>query len=69
MNGSTTSVEEAEANHFAMCLLMPRDWVRRDIQTMGGIDPMDAKAIKKLADRYGVAPSLMAVRIGQVMSP
>lgn len=54
---------EAEANLFAIELLMPADWVRRDAK---GIDLLDDAAVAKLAKRYGVTSSLMAARIGQL---
>ena len=61
------SVEEREATYFAMCLLMPAEDLRRDIQAMGGIDIEDEKGLKKLARRYRVSPMLMTLRIGQLM--
>lgn len=58
---------EAEANAFAMELLMPTDFLLRDIKQMGGIDIADDAGITKLAKKYRVAVSLVAVRIGQLM--
>lgn len=63
----TDPVEDAEANHFAMCLLMPADMLRLDIRAMGGVDIEDGKAIAKLASKYRVSLTLMAVRIGWLM--
>lgn len=54
---------EAEANAFAMELLMPFDWIVRDAS---GIDLCDERAVEKLAKKYRVAPTVMAVRIGEV---
>jgi Zn-dependent peptidase ImmA (M78 family) len=61
------AVDEAEASHFAMCLLMPADWLRADIRLMGGVDIEDGRDIDKLARKYRVSPTLMAVRIGWLM--
>jgi Zn-dependent peptidase ImmA (M78 family) len=63
----TDPVEDAEANHFAMCLLMPAAWLKADIRLMGGVDIEDGKAIAALAKKYRVSPTLMAVRIGWLM--
>lgn len=54
---------DAEANAFALELLMPEDWIRRDAK---GIDLADDQAIATLATRYKVPNSLMAFRIGQL---
>lgn len=59
---------EAEANQFAMELLMPRDWLLRDLKAMGGVDMADDAEIAKLARKYLVATSLMAIRIGQLIA-
>jgi Zn-dependent peptidase ImmA (M78 family) len=56
---------EREANEFAMELLMPTAWLRRDLKD--GIDIEDAAAIHKLAKKYGVSDTLMTLRIGQLM--
>ena len=66
-NLSDDPVAEAEANHFAMCLLMPADMLRLDIRLMGGVDIENHKAIDQLARKYRVSPTLMAVRIGWLM--
>jgi len=54
---------EAEANAFAMELLMPFDWVLKDCQ---GVDVSDERAVAKMASKYRVAPTVMAMRIGEV---
>jgi Zn-dependent peptidase ImmA (M78 family) len=61
-----TPPTEEEANAFAVELLMPESFVRREIQRIGGIDIDDEKTIKTLAKKFGVSPSLMAMRIGQL---
>jgi Zn-dependent peptidase ImmA (M78 family) len=56
-----------EANAFAMALLMPEDWLRRDIEKLGGIDIEDVQKVGKLAKRYRVSVQVMTLRIGQLM--
>lgn len=58
---------EAEANAFAMELLMPTEFLLRDLKQMGGIDLADDAQITRLAKKYRVAVSLMAIRIGQLV--
>lgn len=58
---------EAEANAFAMELLMPSEFLLRDLKQMGGIDLADDEQVAKLAKKYRVAVSLMAIRIGQLL--
>lgn len=60
-------VMDMEANHFAMCLLMPEKFLRADIEKMGGIDICDDVAVEKLAKRYQVPVATMALRLGQLM--
>lgn len=55
---------DEEANAFAMELLMPEEWVRRDAK---GIDLLDTLAVEKLAKMYQVSVPLMSFRIGQLM--
>jgi Zn-dependent peptidase ImmA (M78 family) len=59
-------VEHREANAFAMALLMPADWLRREVAEMGGFDPTDETAARKMAQRYGVSPIMLAFRIGML---
>ncbi len=59
---------EREANYFARCLLMPRDFVLADLKLAGGMDICDDDAVKVLAKKYGVSISMMALRIHEVGS-
>ena len=59
---------EVEANAFAMELLMPSEWLRADIERMGGIDIEDDKKLMKLAKKYRVSLQVMAIRIGELRS-
>lgn len=61
--------EEAEANYFAMCLLMPEDFVRRELKKFeGGFDIANDAHVKQLAKTFQVPASLMAMRLGQLMT-
>ena len=67
MTTRSPSIEDREANEFAMQLLMPDAWLAKDIADLGGVDIEDGEAIGKLAKKYGVSATLMTVRIGQLM--
>lgn len=66
LQSNSPEMEDREANCFAMCLLMPAEFVRREVQAMGGIDIEDEKAMAKLAKKFGVSVPLMALRLGQI---
>jgi Zn-dependent peptidase ImmA (M78 family) len=55
--------QEREANIFAMCLLMPEDFIRRDMDGVKEIDLIEDKRIKALAKRYGVTEQMMVMRL------
>lgn len=55
----------AEANAFAMELLMPEAWLRKDAAVM---DICDDKAVERLAKKYRVSASVMAYRLGELGS-
>jgi len=57
---------DAEANAFAMELLMPANFVRREVKKMGGIDIENEKKLKRLADKFRVSTAMMAIRLGQL---
>lgn len=56
---------EAEANYFAMCLLMPEDLVRREVANME-IDLADNNFLKELSKKFAVPETAMAVRLSQL---
>jgi len=58
---------EAEANYFAMCLLMPEDFVRIELRKFGHFDMANDKHVKFMADKFRVPVGLMVLRIGQLM--
>lgn len=56
------SSAEAEANAFAMALLMPEAWLRADVPAP--LDPLHAEArIRQLAERYDVSEVHMTMRL------
>ncbi len=57
---------EAEANAFAMELLMPADWVRREVANLGGVDIEDDRKVAKLAKKFGVSAAVMVLRLGEL---
>lgn len=59
---------EAAANYFAMCLLMPKDFLIKDFAEYcpNGIDLVDDPQVQKLADRYRVSLQLMLIRLHQL---
>ena len=59
-------VIDHEANRFAIELLMPRDWVLRDMAALGPIDAIDDRRIVELAKRYGVSTQMMTLRIAEL---
>lgn len=66
---SDHSIEDAEANYFAMCLLMPEDLVRAEMKRVGAIDLADDsknEALTKLCKTFRVSASLMVLRLGQL---
>ncbi len=58
-------VMEREANAFAMELLMPESFLRKDVGPEG-IDVFDDAYIQKLAKRYKVPAAAMSARIVQL---
>jgi Zn-dependent peptidase ImmA (M78 family) len=57
---------EAEANAFAMELLLPEKFVRAEVVKLGGVDLFDSKAVLTLARKFGVDPAVLAFRLGQL---
>lgn len=53
---------EAEANLFAVCLLVPKDLLLREIDKMGGIDLGEDKDILHLCKLFQVSISTMTLR-------
>jgi Zn-dependent peptidase ImmA (M78 family) len=56
---------DVEANAFAMELLMPTEWLMRDLGP-SGIDIEDEKRMGALAKRYRVSLPVMIARIAML---
>lgn len=53
---------EAEANHFAACLLMPEALLKADLRSRS-IDLLDDLPIRKLATKYQVSIQALSIRL------
>ena len=62
-------IEEAEANAFAMELLMPEQFVRQEVRKFKSFDLCNSKHVAELAKKFQVPESIMAMRIGQLLKP
>lgn len=61
------SVADQEANYFAICLLMPEEFVRREIEKIpSGLDVSDDRQMTTLAGKFNVSIGLMAIRLSQL---
>lgn len=67
MTEQEKAIQETEANYFAMCILIPEEWLRRDLAEMfpNGIDLMQDD-VDKLAKRYQVSVQLMTFRLTDI---
>jgi len=55
---------EYEANVFAVCLLIPRDELIKDLETIEfDLGDEKSKDLKKLCDKYGVSMNTMLFRL------
>jgi Zn-dependent peptidase ImmA (M78 family) len=61
-NSSPASPKELQANSFAAALLMPADFLRRDLRGHA-IDADDEDAVKALAQKYKVSPQALTIRL------
>jgi Zn-dependent peptidase ImmA (M78 family) len=64
MSQTTNPQIEAEANYFAMCLLMPRDLLVEEFEKVRGMELEEA--VELLAKKFQVSAVRMAVRLGQL---
>lgn len=61
---------DAEANQFAMELLMPEELLRTEIEKMGGFGDIESgDGYKRLAKKFRVSESIMTLRLGQLFMP
>lgn len=57
---------EAEANAFALCLLIPKELLEREIDKLGGLDLGSDKDMESLCKTFGVSTTAMAVRMNML---
>jgi Zn-dependent peptidase ImmA (M78 family) len=63
----SVSVQDKEANAFAMALLMPAEWLTRDadeIAASSGV--LDDADVSSLAKRYRVSVVMMTIRLREL---
>jgi len=61
ISGKAIDEREIEANQFAAELLMPTDFIAKDIKPLIGVDTV--AAIQKLANKYKVSNEAMSIRL------
>ena len=49
-----------EANYFAMCLLLPKDLVLKEVKQL---DLCDDDGLKRISRKFGVSLTLMVLRL------
>lgn len=57
---------EAEANHFAATILLPRNFLREDLEETP-IDVLDDRAVRALAHRYQVSAQALTIRLAKLI--
>ncbi len=62
---SSQGIDEAEqeANFFAASLLMPREFIERDLASTEYVDLLDDDFLHGLARKYGVSSQALAIRL------
>ena len=60
--------DETEANYFAMHLLVPDSFLERENLSDLSFDLADDEPLKKLAKKYGVSITIMAIRLHEFMN-
>ena len=58
-----TDEAEQEANFFAASLLMPREFIKRDLEGEEYVDLLDDNFLHGLSRKYGVSPQALAIRL------
>ena len=56
---------DRDANEFAMHLLVPSEFLRLELEKIGGVDIENDKAVAKLARKFRVSTQVMTIRIVQ----
>lgn len=67
-NDQPSGIQEAEASYFARCLLMPKNLILEEINTMPKFSLLDDLQVHILAKRFQVNDSMMAYRIGEILN-
>lgn len=62
----TEAEEDAEANYFAMCLLMPQHMVHSEVDRLVMAKKWDEAGVKQLARTFGVSEIVMTIRLTQL---
>jgi Zn-dependent peptidase ImmA (M78 family) len=65
VSGLAVEPKEIEANQFAAELLMPLEWLAKDIQQLR-LDFESEEALEELAERYGVSIQAMTIRLSSL---
>jgi Zn-dependent peptidase ImmA (M78 family) len=62
---SSQGIDEAEqeANFFAASILMPREFIERDLADKEFMDLLDDDFLRELARKYGVSAQALAIRL------
>lgn len=62
---SSQGIDEAEqeANFFAASLLMPKEFLERDLKDADYVDVFDDDFLKELSRKYGVSTQALAIRL------
>lgn len=58
-----TDESEQEANFFAASLLMPREFIKKDLENEVYVDLLDDNFLHSLSRKYGVSPQALAIRL------
>lgn len=62
----TEDEEDAEANYFAMCLLMPQHMVHSEVDRLVMAKQWDESGVRSLARTFGVSEIVMTIRLTQL---
>lgn len=57
---------EAEANAFALCILIPGDMLKDEVDKIGGLDLTSDADFKMLCDKFQVSQTAMMVRMSMM---
>ncbi len=58
--------EDAEANYFAMCLLMPEKLVHKECDKLLAAGMWDENGVRMLARKFAVSDVVMSIRLMQL---